>query len=169
MLLEESDERQRLRGSHPCTGLVTPEERAGILANGTYGMNEDIADPQGAIAREIFRALATELDLGAPSLGGGIVLAARCGHRTSLATGLFRQPDAFGRLDPGARVRIRERLKRIPGCDPERTWCEQDAVHADIDEVEVIVPARLRTLARPPDGARRDAAPATIFNTPRTG
>lgn len=30
MLLEESDEGQRLRSSHPFIGLVTPEERARI-------------------------------------------------------------------------------------------------------------------------------------------
>ena len=32
MLLEESDEGQRLRSSHPFTGLVMPEERARVLA-----------------------------------------------------------------------------------------------------------------------------------------
>ena len=31
MLLEESDEGQRLRGSHPFTDLVAPEERARVL------------------------------------------------------------------------------------------------------------------------------------------
>ena len=132
-------------------------------------MNGDIPDPQGAVARKDCRALATDLDLGALSLGGGTVLAVRCGHRTSRATDLFCQPDAFGRLDPGARARIRERLKRIPGCDLERTWCEPDAVHADIDDVEVTVPAHARTVARPPDGAHRDAAPAADFNPTRTG
>ena len=32
MLLEESDEGQRLRSSHPFTGLVTPQERARVYA-----------------------------------------------------------------------------------------------------------------------------------------
>ena len=32
-LLEESGQGQRLRSSHPCTGLVTPEKRARVRAN----------------------------------------------------------------------------------------------------------------------------------------
>ena len=35
ILLEESDEGQRLRRSHPFTGIVMPKKRARILANAT--------------------------------------------------------------------------------------------------------------------------------------
>ena len=44
MLLEESDEGQRLRSSHPFTGLVTEQERRRVLAN---SKKEPLWNPSG--------------------------------------------------------------------------------------------------------------------------
>ena len=82
---------------------------------------EDVPDPQGRIARQVFEAVRTELVPADLSFGGGTVLAARWRHRVSLDVGLFCRPDTSAGLDAAARQRIEVQLASIPGCASERT------------------------------------------------
>ncbi len=107
---------------------------------------EDVPGPQGRIARQVFEALTTELSPDHLSFGGGTVLAARWQHRTSLDVDLFCQPDAYLELDAAARARLERQIALVPGCDPERTWCEPVATYTEIDGIEATV---LPTATRP--------------------
>lgn len=109
--------------------------------NGPTGRQpaEDVPDPQGRIARQVFEAIRTELGPADLSFGGGTVLAARWKHRTSLDVDLFCRPDPYARLDAAARQRIEEQLTNIPGCASERTWCEPIAIYTEIDGIQATV------------------------------
>ena len=100
---------------------------------------ENVPDPQGRVARQVFEAIRTELGSVDLSFGDGTVLAARWRHRTSLDVDLFCRPDTYAGLDANARHRIEAQLAEIPGCASERTWCEPIAICTEVDGVEATV------------------------------
>lgn len=100
---------------------------------------EAVPDPQGSVARQLFRVLAAEVDPAALSFGGGTVLAARWQHRTSFDVDLFCRPETYEELDAAAHARIERAVWNIPGCDRERTWCEPLALYAEINGIAATV------------------------------
>ena len=113
------------------------QPQAGVQA--ARQATEDVPDPQGRIARQVFEAVRTELVPADLSFGGGTVLAARWRHRVSLDVDLFCRPDTYAGLDAAARQRIEVQLASIPGCASERTWCEPIAIYTEIDGIEATV------------------------------
>ena len=100
---------------------------------------EAVPDPQGSVARQLFRVLAGEVDPAALSFGDGTVLAARWEHRTSFDVDLFCRPETYEALDAAAHARIERAVGNIPGCDRERTWCEPLALYAEINGIQATV------------------------------
>ena len=116
-----------------------PYVRAGFHAGPQRPQPEAVPDPQGSVARQLFRVLAAEVDSAALSFGGGTVLAARWRHRTSLDVDLFCRPETYEELDAAAHARIEQAVGEIPGCDRERTWCEPLALYAEINGIQATV------------------------------
>lgn len=100
---------------------------------------EAVPDPQGSVARQLFRVLAGEVDPAALSFGDGTVLAARWEHRTSFDVDLFCRPETYEALDAAAHARIERAVGNIPGCDRERMWCEPLALYAEINGIQATV------------------------------
>lgn len=98
-----------------------------------------VPDPQGAIARQLFDAVTFDIDPAALSFGGGTVLAARWQHRTSDDVGLFCRLDVYEQLDGADLARIEAAVRKIPGCDRERTWCETMALYTEIHSIEATI------------------------------
>ena len=71
---------------------VPPDVRTDFHAGSQRPQPEAVPDPQGSVARRLFRVLAGEVDPAALSFGGGTVLAARWQHRTSFDVDLFCRP-----------------------------------------------------------------------------
>ena len=98
-----------------------------------------VPDPQGAVARQLFDAVTPDIDPAALSFGGGTVLAARWQHRTSADVDLFCRPDVYEKLDGAALARVEAAVRKIPGCDRERTWCETMALYTEIQGIEATI------------------------------
>ena len=118
---------------------IPPDVRAKPSTRPEHPQAEEVPDPQGGIARQLFQVLAVEMDPAALSFGGGTVLAARWRHRTSFDVDLFCRPETFERLDVTAHARIERSVKDIPGCDCQRTWCEPMALYTEIHGVVATV------------------------------
>ena len=113
-----------------------PAEEGGATLQRPY---ERIGTAQERVARAVFAKIAQVIDPRALSLGGEPVLAARWGHRESYDVDLFCDPSVYARLERAQRERIEERLKSIPGCKREATWCEDIATYTEIDGIEATV------------------------------
>lgn len=105
---------------------------------------ERVPGKQGEVARKLFETLVEELSPTALSFGGGTVLAARWKHRRSEDVDLFCRPDVFAQLGREARDRIEKRIKRIQGCNPEVTWCEDIGLYTEVDGIEATMLPRSR-------------------------
>jgi len=131
-------------------------ERAGTSAGraeGKYAVHtpvEVIPGAQGEIAGELFAVLRHILPPQHLSLGGGTVLAARWGHRTSLDVDLFCEPASYARLTPAERAAIERAIRKIPGCAQEQTWCEDIATYTEISGIESTVLPRVTVLKSTP-------------------
>ncbi len=119
--------------------MIPPHVRANFDAEPKHPHPEAVPDPQGSVARQLFRALAREVDPAALSFGGGTVLAARWEHRTSFDVDLFCRPETYEALNAAAHARIERAVGDIPGCDRERTWCEPLALYAEINGIQATV------------------------------
>lgn len=100
---------------------------------------EHIPNPQGAVARALYRAASTMLDANQLSFGGGTVLAARWQHRTSLDVDLFCVPRAWRRLSYEQLRRLEQEIRNIPGCQRERSCCHSIAAYAEIHDIEATI------------------------------
>ena len=111
-------------------------QSARTVARRVQEHEEHVPGRQGKVARRLFEALAKEFDPGDLSFGGGTVLAARWQHRESRDVDLFCRADVFAGLGREARARIEERVKKMEGCDPEVTWCEDIGLYTEVDGIE---------------------------------
>ena len=107
---------------------------------------EHVPGTQGKVARSLFDTLVREFDPRHLSFGGGTVLAARWKHRESHDVDLFCQTDVFAGLGRDARIRIEERVKKIGGCDPDVTWCENIGLYTEINGIEATVLPRAQVM-----------------------
>ena len=144
---------------------IPPDVRTKPPTGPEHPQAEAVPDPQGGIARQLFQALAVEVDPAALSFGGGTVLAARWQHRTSFDVDLFCRPETFERLDATAHARIERSVKNIPGCDAQRTWCEPMALYTEIHGVVATVLPR----STGPAHARQSELTGTRLRLQNTG